>query len=362
MWSKVKPSSLSPLSTTVLNNTNPGGLGTMFSGTSRRTMELEKTVHIPVKKATVSFTSMLSSLPSEKDMVHRGMAGLKEVESIATHGKFGAGKYTKRPYHLDIAQFIHDPKCCMFLSTSPDPHTVKEYMIGFQLITAKGAITSMCLPSVYIRPQTARHVDEDMFRHYQKVLEFQVEHGNRTQSEDILRLAEGNNETTAILGETQKDDWRPKFHLDLHSMVLVRGAGKIMSGFTKADTIDTVTIVNPHFRKRIMAIEIFSTALGSGAMYDKYFAKMNDRAKGLGLINSDNRMLTLRDASDLMNSPEYQELLEKYQALGETMVLQSVPKNIRTTEELVKFVAFLIESNPAKAIIETPSPFNEPKI
>lgn len=115
---------------------------------------------------------MLSSLPPDPDMVHRGMAGLKEAENIAQDGRLGAGKYQKRPTGLNIAEFIFDPtKSCLLLSTSPDPYTVREYTIGFQLIQAKGTIASMCLPAVYIRPQTARHIDIEQFAYFQKVLE-----------------------------------------------------------------------------------------------------------------------------------------------------------------------------------------------
>ncbi|KTD69490.1 MULTISPECIES: hypothetical protein [Legionella] len=354
MWKKADKLVLSPFGSTVLSNVSSsysGRLGTIFSSTFRaREFEqtLKSTVLLPAKKAKVDLPTMLEGLPKSVPL-HRGMAGLEEVESIVTHGKFGAGKYTKRPASLDIAEFIDKPKSSLLLSTSPDPHTVREYMIGFQLITAKGAIVSMGLPAVFIRPQTARHVDVELFEHYQKVINAAVELGNRTQYENIFDLAHGNNETTVILGATKQDDWRPRFDRDIHSIVLVEGAGRILSGFTNANTVEATTIENPGYSKRLMAIEVFSTASGEGAFYDKYHRTMTKRSQELGLIEGDQRILTMSDASALMSSPKYLELMEQHTTTGETMVLQSVPRGIPIgSEELIEYVAFLIESNPEK--------------
>ncbi len=362
MLSKVRQLRVSPLGLQVLYNVNPSfhssRLGTFFSGDLRQ-KELEylqehsKEHHrISVKKERLDLHHILESLPKEEDFVHRGMAGLKEVESIAMHGKFGDGTYTKRPFSLDIAEFIHKPQSCVLLSTSPDPYTVKEYMVGFQLITAKGAIASMGLPAVYIRPQTARHVDVEQFQYYQSILNAQQAPGEYTRGENIFDLAHGNNETTVVLGATKKDDWRPKFDLDLHSIVLVKGAGRILSGFTKADTVDATTIVNPFFRKRIMSIEIASTTTAEGSAFHKRFDTMNKRAQELGLVVGEHRVLTLADAVFLMSSPEYQEVMEKYTTAGKTMILQSVPKDIPVASPaLLQYAIHLIEANPLKELV-----------
>ncbi|WP_454784844.1 hypothetical protein [Legionella sp. WA2024007413] len=362
MWSKVRE--LSPLSFVVLkqikSSSFSGKLGTIFSH-NLRYQELEhlgKHSHekhpISTQKAQVNYHQMLDSLPKQEDFVHRGMAGFAEVESIATEGKFGAGKYTKRPVCLDIAQFIHDPKSCLLLSTSPDPYTVREYMVGFQLINAKGAIASMCLPAVYIRPQTARHVDVESFQYYQKILDGAVELGNRVRSENIFDLAQGNNETTVVLGASKKDDWRPQFHTDLYSLVLVEGAGRIKSSFTKADSVDTTTILNPFFRKRIMSIEIASTNTSEGDAFKKQFDRMNKRSQEVGITEEGFRVLTLADASFLMASHKYQEVLEKYSTSGKTMILQAVPEEVSiASEDLVEYARQMIEANPEKYETET---------
>ncbi|WP_454781514.1 hypothetical protein [Legionella sp. WA2022007384] len=359
MWSKARQLSVNPLSFVLLNQIKPSyfthKLGTIFSHTLRY-QELEhlekhghERHHISTTKAKVDYQKMLDNLPKEADFVHRGMAGHEEVQSIALEGKFGAGKYTKRPVSLDIAQFIHDPKSCLLLSTSPDPLTVKEYMIGFQLITAKGAIASMCLPAVYVRPQTVRHIDVESFEYYQKILDGAVEFGNRIRSENILDLAQGNNETTVVLGATKKDDWRPKLITDLHSLVLVEGAGRIWGGFTKADFVETTTIKNPYFRKRIMSIEIASTTTAEGDAFPKQFDRMNKRAQELGITKTGFRVLTLADASCMMSSPQYQEILGKYTTSGKTMVMQEVPQEIPVgSEELVEYARLMIEENPEK--------------
>ncbi|WP_454781515.1 hypothetical protein [Legionella sp. WA2022007384] len=343
---------VSPCRRVVLNHlTKSGSIGRIFS---RDIPKESAHHHVPIKQAKVDYHQMLSSLPRGLDIVHRGMAGFGEVENIATDGRFGAGKYTNRPFSLNIAEFIHNPKSCVLLSTSPDPYTVKEYMIGFQLISAKGAIASMCLPAVYIRPQTARHIDVEQFQYYQSILNAQQTPGEYTRGENIFDLAQGNNETTAVLGATKEDDWRPKFDLDLHSLVLVQGAGRILSGFTKAETVDTTTIMNPFFRKRIMSIEIASTTSAEGSLFHKYFDKMNRRAQELGMTKEGFRILTMADAVRMMGSPKYQEVLEKYTTSGMTMILQDVPKEIPiASEELVEYARQLIEDNPAKELVST---------
>ncbi|MCL9683637.1 hypothetical protein [Legionella maioricensis] len=308
--------------------------------------------NISVIKKKIDYEQMLNDLPNEKGIVYRGMAGFEEASSLATEGKFGAGKYSRRPFTLNLAQFVDKPNSSAFLSTSPHGHTVKQYMMGFQLIIAKGAIASMCYPAVIIRPQTAMLVDPHLFKIYQDTLDDAVGLGNRTGSENIFTLTQGNNEITAVLGATEEDDWRPIVDTDLHSIVLVQGAGRILSGFTKAETVNTTTIVNPFYRKRIMSIELLSIVSGKGGMAGEILKTVNERAQELGLVEETDRGLTLADVTKLMESPKYQELTKKYTTTGETMILQSVPKNIPVgSEELVEYVAFLIESNPLKELI-----------
>ncbi|KTD69790.1 hypothetical protein Lstg_3409, partial [Legionella steigerwaltii] len=219
--------------------TNPGGVGKLFG--PLKTPHVEGMHHVSVKKARLEFPALLNSLPSKKDRVHRGMSGFKEVANIALDGRFGAGVYAKRPFILDIAQFIHNPKSSALLSTSPDPHTVKEYMVGFQIVRADGAIASTCLPPVSILPQVARHIDVAAFQYYQNLLNGQQEPGEFRRVEDIFDLAQGNNETTVILGAKQEDDWRPRVDTDLQSIVIVQGAaGRFLKGFIKAETLDTI--------------------------------------------------------------------------------------------------------------------------
>lgn len=308
---------------------------------------------VSVKTAKMEYDELLNSLPRGPYIVHRGMSGFKEVVNIATDGRFGAGLYAKRPFDLDIAKYIHVPKSCALFSMSPDPHTVREYMVGFQLISAKGAIASTCLPCVYIRPQTARHVDVEAFQCYQKLLIGEQEAGEFRRVEDIFDLAQGNNETTAILGARPEDDWRLNFDTDLHSMVIVEGAaGRFLKGFAKAEQVHATTIVNPSFCQRMMAIEVASTATGEGAYFHKQFDKMNKRARELELIAPDSRILVLSDASTLMGSAEYRALIEGYTATEETMVLKSVPKEIPIgSPALLEYARFLIESNPKKVPI-----------
>lgn len=331
---------------------NRSGVGKLFNAAQAQPIAAME--QVPVKKATIDYSELCTTLP--KKMVHRGMSGFKEPLCIATDGRLGAGIYAARPFILNIAQFIHDPKSSALLSTSPDPHTVKEYMIGFQLISAKGAIASMCLPSVYIRPQTARHIDIEAFQYYQKLLNGQQDPGEFRRVEDIFDLAQGNNETTAILGATKEDDWRPRFDTDVHSIVLVQGAAgrllKGLNGFIKAGEIETTTVKNPDYRPRIMSIEVSSTATAEGAMFPKQFEKMNERALKLGLIPADRRILTLTDASTLMGSAVYRKLIEGYEATEETMVLQSVPNEIAFgSPELIDYAASIIESNPNKKAV-----------
>jgi hypothetical protein len=126
-------------------------------------------------------------------------------------------------------------------------------------------------------------------------------------------------------------------------------AGRFLKGFAKAEQVHATTIVNPGFCPRIMSIEVSSTATGEGAQFHKQYDKMNKRARELELVATDSRILTLSDASTLMGSVKYRELIAGYTATEETMVLQSVPKDIPVgSPELVEYTSFLIESNPKK--------------
>ncbi|KTD72391.1 hypothetical protein [Legionella tucsonensis] len=358
MWKKAKviPGfNINSFGAVILSQTKASSLtGKLFSG---QTIDLAGCAHIPIKKGKVSYTEMLSSLPSGTDMVHRGMAGHEESINIANEGVVGGGTYAKKPFDLSLPLFIHKPKSRVLLSTSPDPFTVREYMIGFQLIKAKGGIISMNLPSVYVRPQTSRHVDEEQFEYYQKCLEAERDSTEFTRDEDIFDLADGNNETTAIFASKEGEDWRPRIK-DLHSIVLVNDAvGRILNGFMKADMVEATTISNPDFHKKVMAIEVFTTSSGEGKLFQEYLSRMTKRAHKLGLIDDGSRILTLADVSKLMNSPEYQEVQRKYKTNGQTMILSFVPKSIPiASEELLKYALHRIESNPEK---ELASSFNE---
>ncbi|KTD42787.1 hypothetical protein [Legionella parisiensis] len=358
MWSKAKNLAglnIHPFGAVILSQTRSSLTGKLFSGV--QTFDLTGCDHIPLTKGKVSYTDMLGSLPSGTDIVHRGMSGHEEPINIATEGVIGGGTYAKRPFDLGLPLFIHKPKSSVLLSTSPDPFTVKEYMIGFQLIKAKGGIISMNLPSVFVRPQSSRHVDEEQFQYYQKCLEAERDSTEFTRGENIFDLADGNNETTAIFASKKGEDWRPRVR-DLHSIVLVSdAAGRILSGFMKADQIEATTISNPDFQKKVMAIEVFTTSTGEGKHFQEHLDRMSKRARKLGLIDDSERVLTLLDVSLLMNSPEYQEAQRKYKTNGQTIILSSVPKSIPiASEELVKYALSLIESNPEKELV---SSFNE---
>ncbi|AWN72853.1 hypothetical protein LEAN103870_08990 [Legionella anisa] len=357
MWSKVKTLgglNISPFGAVLLSQTKVSLPVRIFAGA--KTLDLTGCDHIPLKKGKVSYTEMLDSLPKGTDMVHRGMAGHDEPINIATEGVVGGGSYAKRPFNLDLPLFIHKPKSSVLLSTSPDPFTVKEYMIGFQLIKAKGGIISMNLPYVFVRPQTSRHIDEEQFQYYQNCLEAARDKSDFTRVEDIFNLADGNNETTAIFGSKKGEDWRPRIR-DLHSIVLVNdAAGRILSGFMKADRVEATTIGNPDFHKKVMSIEVFTTATGEGAFFQKHLDRMTKRAHKLGLIDDGNRILTLADVSKLMNSPEYQEALRKYRTHGQTMILSSAPKDTPiASDDLIKYALFLIKSNPENELVTSPS-------
>ncbi|MCW8387371.1 hypothetical protein OQJ15_13760 [Fluoribacter dumoffii] len=345
----------SALSQTILREINPaqqvGKYGSIFSS-PKTSMQIPKTIEVPVHRENAGFKQLLGSLISDEDIVHRGMASFSELNSIALHGKLGGGDYAKRPASLNIAEFIENPKSSLLLSTSPDPHTVKEYMIGFQLIRAKGAITSMGLPFVFIRPQIASHIDVEQFNYQQNIIEEDLKLGNRTRSEDIFDLAQGNNETTVVLGATPEDDWHPT-HRHLHTLKLVKNAsGRILQGFmrTEGETFDIVTITNPEFCKSLMSLQLFTTAFGKGEKFLEYLERMNKRAQELGLITGEQRILTMEDVCVLMRSPQYRETLETFTTTGQTKVLEGIPSDIPVGDpkKLLEYAVHVMDSIPEK--------------
>ncbi|CAM3043404.1 Uncharacterised protein [Legionella steigerwaltii] len=350
MKGKVSQLSRTPLGQTILGEvSHSSGIGTIFSS---KLPQIPKFEGIPVTREKTGYTQLLGSLSPDKDLRHRGMAGFAEPESIARHGKFGKGNYEQRNPSLNIAKFIEKPKSRLLLSTSPDPHTVREYMVGYQLIKAKGAIATIGMPAVILHPQVVSLIDVEHFKHYQDIIDEQLKLGNRTRSEDIFDLAQGNNETTAVLGATPEDEWHPTLR-HLHTLKLVKNAsGRILQGFTKTEgeTFDVVTITNPDFCKNLMSLELFTTASGKGAMFGKYLDRMNKRAQELGLITDDRRILTMDDVCALMRSSQYQELLDNFTTTGKTKVLGGVPKDIPigAVEPLLEYVTHEAELIPGK--------------
>lgn len=65
-----------------------------------------------------------------------------------------------------------------------------------------------------------------------------------------------------------------------------------------------------------MSLELFSTATGKGTMYEKYIAKMNERALGFGLIDQGSRILTMADVIYLMNSKEYRVAVDTFKGIN----------------------------------------------
>ncbi|WP_454783242.1 hypothetical protein [Legionella sp. WA2022007384] len=263
------------------------------------------------------------SLPSDKDFLYRGTEGSKEVYEAMSSNYLGMSSMQKRKTpSIDLVRYLIDNDSKFFFSTSPCKYTVQPYAAGISIIPCRGFIWVTGMPKVFTRPQKHLYLNEELFDSYsQKTIEASKS-GEKYHS--IKNTAAANNEVTVVIGSGKDDNWAFKVSEDVAKIVQVRGPGRFLKNFMPSSEILHVQDwTNPGFKKRVWSLEI----VFSNGVTMKDFEKMNEKARELGLIGRDERLLTLFDASSVADSDELEELNSNYR-VSETHTVAKVHKSI----------------------------------
>ncbi|MCW8418219.1 hypothetical protein OQJ18_06705 [Fluoribacter dumoffii] len=256
------------------------------------------------KEVEEGVAQLHESLPSDPDLIFRGTEGTKEVHEAMSIDRLGMSSVQKQKLpSTDIVDYIVSNESSCFFSASPCRYTVQNYAAGLPIIPCRGFIWVMGLPKIYTIPQKHLFFNEEMFTHYDRKQIEQSPQGYKHHS--IKTTAANNNEFTIIVGIGKDDDWSLKVSEDVMKLVQVRGPGKILGKFMSADEILHVQDwTNPGFKKRVWSCEV---VISQGSEM-KDFEGMNQKARELGFIGTDDRLLTLKDASSIVDSEELEEL------------------------------------------------------
>ncbi|CAM2968889.1 Uncharacterised protein [Legionella steigerwaltii] len=282
------------------------------------------------------------SLPSGKNFLFRGTEGTKEVHEAMTTDYLGWSSVQRRkaPSH-DLVDYLVSNNSRYFFSASPCKYTVRPYAAGISIVPCKGYIWVIGLPKVYTIPQKHLFLNEEMFDSYSRRQIQQLEEGEKYHP--IKRTTADNNEVTVIVGARKEDNWALKVSEDVAKIIQVRGPGRLLGKFMSSDEIVHVQDwTNPGFKKRVWSLEIvFSEGIKA-----EHYDKMNARARELGLIGSDERLLTLDDASSVVDSKELEELNTHY-TTTETHRVLKVHKGIPLghKESLIEYMVAEIQGS-----------------
>lgn len=283
-----------------------------------------------------------NQLPSGSDIIYRGSEGSDEILDLLVSNRLGKNfAHNTKLESLDIVDYIRNNDSRYLLSFSPCKETAKPYAAGLSVVPCKGHIIVTGLPKVYTIPHKLLYLNEEMFKRYDRRQHNETTN-NQHAYQSIVTMTQNNNEITAVLGISEKDDWRPVVSEDLMSIFEVCGPGRILSKFMSANEIAYVKEwKNPDYTRRIYAIEIVI------AESPDDLKSMNSNAQQMRLINSNERLITIDDAKVLLRSGKLDELNELYKT-SETQRISSVPKNIAIGDQaaLVAFVTTQLKANP----------------
>ncbi len=284
------------------------------------------------------------SLPSGNDVIYRGTEGTAEVMHAVESDRLGvAFQSSKKMASFDIVDFVRENNSKYFLSASPCPQTVKPYAAGLSLIPCKGFIWVTGLPKVFTLPQKLLHLNPGLFEQYDQRKLSQQDQDNPTRYDSIKGMTRNNNEVTIVLGGADNEDWRPRVSKDVMKLIQVSGPGSLMGQFMSSnEPVHVTDWNNPEYKKRVWSMEI---VLSDGRDYADNLEDMNARAREMGLITPDQRLLTLQDARAVVNSKKLDPLDTEYET-NETHKIIQVPKGIAIgdTAALVEYMLHDIKS------------------
>ncbi|WP_392537538.1 hypothetical protein [Legionella sp. 227] len=354
MQSRLAQSALRTLATfnkSVLSSLNKTQ-GSLFSPLSNK---LDTTYpRLSPTEINEGIAQLHDSLSSDKNFIFRGTEGTQEVHEAMTTDYLGMSSIQRKkaPSH-DLVDYLVSNNSRYFFSTSPCKYTVRPYAAGISIIPCKGYIWVLGLPKVYTIPQKHLFLNEEMFDSYSRRQIQQLEKDEKYHP--IKDTAANNNEITVIVGARKEDNWAFKVSEDVAKIIQVRGPGRLLSKFMSSDEIVHVQDwTNPEFKKRVWSLEVvFSEGISA-----KYFDKMNFRARELGLITSDERLLTLDDASSVVDSEELYNLNANYRTTETHRVLK-VHKDIPLghKESLLEYIVAEIRSKKLEEIEHRDCPY-----
>ncbi|OEH48884.1 hypothetical protein lpari_00131 [Legionella parisiensis] len=160
---------------------------------------------------------------------------------------------------------------------------------------------------MYTIPQKHLFLNEEMFDNYTKMIIKKLEEGEKYYP--IKETTAQNNEVTVIVGARKDDNWAFKVSEDVMKIIQVRSPGRVLGKFTPSnESVHVDDIENPCFKKRVWSLEV---VLSDGILM-KDFDRMNERARALGLIGKDERLLTIHDAERIVDSEELDQLNTYY--------------------------------------------------
>ncbi|KTD19914.1 hypothetical protein [Legionella londiniensis] len=287
------------------------------------------------------YQEVIASLPESPDFVYRGTTGNAEVLHAIETGCLGrAPKECKKSDCLNLVAYVEKNDSKFFYSTTPCPTTVMGYTEGLSVIPTVGNILVMNQPKVFVRPQKMLVLYPEMFSEYDEKNYQSIAYGDGPRQIPIAERTLHNNEVTGILGLSVKDDWRLTTSKDLAKIIQVYAPGRLLGLFMSAkEPVHVQQWDNPQFRKRACSLEVM---VDNG--HPQAVEVMNERAVEFGLINKNQRLLTLKDAYALLTAEEFARF-EDYET-EHTELFSEVPKEIREgdAKELFDYTQSIMDS------------------
>ncbi|KTD82939.1 hypothetical protein [Legionella waltersii] len=328
---------LPAFNTSVLYSLTQTSTSSLFAGSSL-SFEFFRLSNTPKES---SLSDLTSSLPSAPDLAYRGSHGSREaIEALQTDCLGKSSVQDKKASSLSLPSYVRDNNSRYFFSLTPCRTTVQPYAAGLSLIPCKGVIWVTGLPKVFVRPQKLLHLNRPMF---EKDDQIQVDGTSLDEArtfQSITTMTERNNELTAVVGTSSKENWSLKPSRDVMSLIQVCGPGRILSRFmSSSQPFKIKEWHNPQFARRVWALDIVTAPRTD---YDM----MNKNAKQLKLITPGSRLLTLEDACAICSVPELESLNDSH-TVGETLQFNQVPKHIPVGDarQLSKFLLSQIEKS-----------------
>jgi hypothetical protein len=298
---------------------------------------------LPAKERQEKIDELTSSLPQGPNITFRGSVGTNEAYNAATTNRLGIRPQdSKKSLSISIPAHIEMNNSALYYSETPCSKTVIPYTGNVSLVPTNGTIIAKRRPQICVLPQKLLYLHEKTFDDYDKWRINAISSENPENYQSIKTMTRNNNEITAVLGASRKDDWRQNFNRDVHSIYEVVSPGRWLGLVMPATEPAHITHwQNPDFTPQPVSVEIVS-----GSFSAKDLAEMNEKATEIGMPK-DERLLTLEDASAIMESGVLEKLDENY-VTTETLNLSSVPQNIAigNAEALAKYISARFTSQP----------------